>query len=201
MTKPFGSELVRFNGNSGLSPTEVFSYPSSGRLSWTNDTTLPWLGLLENFDLSTGFTAAQAQPYLPAVGTPSVSSNAGYKSVEQVSFEKKQARLIAAVLSMKRAAPDWSGIPSAVQSESADSATRFLRALPGNSILPRVAPDGEGDVMFVWDSQNGNCIVTVEKRALHLVSKPGTDHAHHVGPQQFLGITIPNSIAAYIPRT
>jgi hypothetical protein len=135
-----------------------------------------------------------------ATGTPTVSDDSSTKSNEQVAFEKRRSRLISAVNRMKRHAVNWSGADTCVREESADTAIQFLRYLPGDAILPQVAPDGEGDIMFVWDYQNGNCIVTVERHLLHLVSKPGTSDEKHIGPQQFLGFTIPTAIELRIPR-
>jgi hypothetical protein len=148
--------------------------------------------------LGTGFSVRYESP---ALGTPSVSDDASTKSTEQIRFEERRSRLISIVDGMKRSAPNWSGLATVVREDSANNAVQFLRCLPGDAILPRVAPDGEGDVMFVWDgSQTDNCVVTVEKQLLHLVSKPGTPDVQQVGPQQFLGFSIPSSIQSLIPR-
>jgi hypothetical protein len=139
--------------------------------------------------------------YVPAAGTPSVSNSAGAKSKAQLEFEDRRSRLIAAISEMKISAPNWTGDFSIVRIESAVSAISFLGCLPGDAILPRVAPDGEGDVIFVWDDpDSGNRIVTVEKRLLHLATQLGTDAELHIGPLQFLGFSIPPSILQHIPR-
>jgi hypothetical protein len=179
-------------GNSGASPTEVQGATGSGDLFAEF--------YARQFQLWTSVVEAAFPEYVPTAGTPSVSNSAGLKSKAQLDFEYRRERLIAAVLEMKRSAPNWSGIASVVRAESADSAVSFLNSLPGDAILPRVAPDGEGDVIFVWDPANGNCVVTVEKRLLHLAAKLGTDAELHVVPQQFLGFSIPSSILKHIPR-
>jgi hypothetical protein len=122
------------------------------------------------------------------------------KSPEQVAFEKRKARLVNAVNAMRVSSPNWDGTQTRVNEASAQSAKKFLECLPGNAILPRVAPDGEGDVMFVWDAPGqSNCIVTVEKRLLHLACGLGTAGVKHVNEQRFLGVQVPQSILKHIP--
>jgi hypothetical protein len=122
------------------------------------------------------------------------------KSPQQIEFEKRKARLIDAVTAMRTSAPNWSGIDTRVRDSSSQSAKKFLECLPGNAILPRVAPDGEGDVMFVWELPGQqNCVVTVENRRLHLASDLGTPNARHVDAQRFLGVRIPKPILDRIP--
>lgn len=199
MTKASGSEILRYEGNSGASATEVIGAASSGATGGYFDTLR--IGMAGSYsDIATGTVGAYLSAYAAALGTPNVSSTTGTKSPEQLRFEERRSRLIEAVSGMKHSAPNWSGAASAVREESANSAVRFLRCLPGDAFLPRVAPDGEGDIMFVWDGAIGNCIVTVEKRALHLVSEPGTANVQQVGPLQFLGFRIPPTIMAHIPR-
>jgi hypothetical protein len=199
MTKASGSDILRYEGNSGASPTEVIGAAGSGTIG-RYSANFPF-GITGNYsDIATGMTGAYSSDYAPALGTPNVSSTTGTKSPEQLRFEERRSQLIDAVSGMKHSAPNWSGATSVVREESADSAVRFLRCLSGDAFLPRVAPDGEGDIMFVWDGPIGNCVVTVEKRSLHLVSEPGTANVQQFGPLQFLGFRIPPTIMAHIPR-
>jgi hypothetical protein len=199
MTKASGSDIVRYEGNSGPFPTEVIGAAGSGTTGRYSDNFS--FGISGSYsDIATGTTGAYSSTYVPALGTPNVSSTTGTKSPEQLRFEERRSRLIEAVSGMKHSAPNWSGTASVVREESANSAVGFLRCLPGDAFLPRVAPDGEGDIMFVWDGPIGNCVVTVEKRSLHLVSEPGTANVRHIGPLQFLGFRIPPTIMAHIPR-
>jgi hypothetical protein len=201
MTKPSGLGILLYSGNSGASPTAVHGIAGSGPAGWYGDVIVQTPGLTGTYsDLTTGFTGAYS-PSGTVMGTPNVSGDTGPKSSAQIQFEERRLRLISAILNMKGAAPNWSGIPSVVREDSANSAAQFLRCLPGDAILPRIAPDGEGDVMLVWEGPRGNCIVTVEKRSLHLVSEPGKVNVHQVGPQQFLGFSIPPSILTSIPRS
>jgi hypothetical protein len=189
MTSPRDFGLRRNSGD----PTEVIfssgtsSNSGAGPVGFTG---IPYCG-------GTGIGG----PYVGtayATSTPAGTISEETKSPEQVAFEKRKARLISALMAMKVSAPNWSGYTSVVREPSAMTAEKFLNSLPGNSALPKVAPDGEGDVMFVWDDPN-SCIVIVEPRMLHLVSKPGTGDSKQVRSQQFLGVIIPPAIQQYIP--
>lgn len=121
------------------------------------------------------------------------------KTPKQVAFEKRRDRLIAALKSMEQSSPNWYGGVANVRPESAATASKFLNCLPFGTVLPKVADDGEGDVMFVWDDPQNSCVVTVEPRTLHLVSKPGRPDVQQVDAQQFLGVRLPPTILRYIP--
>jgi hypothetical protein len=114
-------------------------------------------------------------------------------------FETRRSRIIAAVRRLKDSAPNWSGVSTKVDAGSALTAERFLFCLPSTVALPKVAPDGEGDVMFVWDEPGKQCIVVAEPKLLHLVSKPGDPTGVQISAQRFLGIQIPPSILRHLP--
>jgi hypothetical protein len=200
---------IQYPGNSG-SPAIVAGVPSSGT-SWSEFYTA---GMIPAANLFASFYTATVGPYGPiatgllglyepityaAVSTPGSSAREQTKSSEQIAFENRKARLISIVNSMKTSAPNWYGDVTTVNETSASSAEKFIRCLPGNALLPRVAPDGEGDVMFVWDEPNDKCVVTVERRTLHLVCKLGTPDVQQIPSQQFLGLQIPPAILAHIP--
>jgi hypothetical protein len=209
MTPAEEAELrMQYPGNSG-SPAVVAGVPGSGT-SWADFCTAGTIQAADMFafylgtvgpygPMATGLSGLYAPITYAAVSTPANSGREQTKSSEQVAFENRKARLISVVNSMKTSAPNWYGGSTTVNETSASSAEKFIKSLPGNALLPRVAPDGEGDIMFVWDGPNDNCIVTVEKRTLHLVSKLGTPEVQHVPSQQFLGFQIPPAILAHIP--
>jgi hypothetical protein len=120
-------------------------------------------------------------------------------SSEQFDYLDRKARLRAVIDSMVEAAPSWSGEPCTVSNDSAQTAQAFLYLLTSNRELPKVAPDGEGDVLLVWEPPQGNCIVTVEPNLLHMVDRPGTPHVEHIDDQRFFGDRIPLSILHAIP--
>jgi hypothetical protein len=199
-----GSEIRRrYLGNSGA-PTEVVGVPDSGTIPFgaAYIDVLPYgplVGAYYHGSVGTGYTGG----YMSAVyatATPAGPISEKTKSPEQIAFENRKARLISAVNAMKRSAPNWYGSSTTVDELSAQNAENFLRCLPGNVLLPRVAPDGEGDIMFVWDGpDNPSCVVTVEKQTLHLAARLGTPHVKQVDDQRFLGVRIPPEILAHIP--
>jgi hypothetical protein len=188
---------IEYPGNSG-SPACVAGVTGSG-------STQPLVGRTLEFACATtdgAFYAADnllTTSIIYTTGTSAGDDSLPAKSPEQTAFEQRKLRLINAVRRMKVSAPNWSGYDSAVRETSAESAEKFLNCLPGNSVLPKVAPDGEGDVMFVWDDPAKSCIVIVEPRMLHLVSRPGTSDVKQVRSQQFLGVSLPPTIQQYIP--
>ena len=120
-------------------------------------------------------------------------------SSEQFDYQDRKARLRAAIDAMVEDAPTWSGEQSAVSMEAAKTAQSFLRLLTSNRELPKVAPDGEGDVLFVWEPPQGNCIVAVQSNMLHMVDQPGTQHVQHIDSQEFFGDRIPLAILHALP--
>jgi hypothetical protein len=120
-------------------------------------------------------------------------------SSESLEYEDRKARLLSLLDSMACGTPSWDGEVDIVSEESAKTARRFLKALPPNRELPKIAPDGEGDVLFVWEPPHGNCIITVQRDLLHLVDHPGSPYAAHVDEQMFTGYRMPVSVLHAIP--
>src|SRR5690242_18583766 len=89
-------------------------------------------------------------------------------------YDERKQQLRDIIWSMVPEAPSWDSEPVTVTAKSAETAERFLRRLPPNRELPKVAPDGEGNLFFVWEPPHGNCIITVEPDQLHMVDQPGT---------------------------
>jgi hypothetical protein len=114
-------------------------------------------------------------------------------------YEDRKARLQGLISRMIKEAPSWDGEPTRVEVRTALTAIRFLKVLPPDRELPKLAPDGEGDLLFVWQPPHGNCIVTVEGDLLHMVDQPGTQHVQHFDPIRFIGHRIPVSILHAIP--
>lgn len=134
-----------------------------------------------------------------ASGTAYISSEATGPSAEELEFEKHRERLIKALHSIKQNSPNWSGADSSISEASAATAERFLNCLSSRSVLPKIAADGEGDVMLVWEDDAVSCVVTVEPQLLHLISGPGTRGTQRIDAQRFLGVQIPPSILRHIP--
>lgn len=114
--------------------------------------------------------------------------------------ENRRAALTAIIQQMETVSPSWDGSDGTVISpESSETAIRFLAALPTNRELPKVAPDGEGNVIFVWEPPHGNCLVTVVPNCLHMVDKPGGLAVQHIDDQEFTGNRIPLLILSALP--
>jgi len=120
-------------------------------------------------------------------------------SSDILDYEERKLQLQSIIEQMIHAAPSYDSDPVAVREGAAATAQRFLQVLPINRELPKVAPDGEGDLLFVWEPPHGNCIATVQEDMLHLVDQPGTAHAAHIDAQQFTGGHIPVQILHAIP--
>jgi hypothetical protein len=205
MTLPHGTEVkTQYAGNSG-EPAEVVGIKGSGGVSQTivgssfGDFLATYMSHIATMGMA-GLTPVYVDANL-ATATPVGTISEKTKSPEQIAFEKRKARLVDAVRAMRKSAPNWYALTSMrVNDLSAQSAEKFLECLPGNALLPRVAPDGEGDIMFVWgDPGQPNCVVTVEKRALHLARGLGTPNVQHVDGRRFLGVQIPRPILERIP--
>ena len=112
-------------------------------------------------------------------------------------YDDRRERLIDLLDRMKTYAPNWSGDDEmAVSADAANTAKALLNLLKPDRELPKVAADGDGDVLLVWDDQ---CIVTVQDRMLHMVEWPGTPHAEYVDAQPFFGRYLPVSVLRAIP--
>jgi hypothetical protein len=197
-----GTKIPQYSGNSGAPPTAL-SNTTTGSGSWMSsgaDSFVFGDGAFYHCLAGTGSSFDVFQMTNFATGTPPRTISEKTKSLEQVEFETRKARLMAVVDGMRTSAPNWNGSLAVVNDVSAQSAQKFLRCLPGNAILPQVAPDGEGDIMFVWDGPTTpSCVVVVEKNALHLVSGIGTPEARQIDQQRFLGVRIPPIILDQIP--
>ena len=120
-------------------------------------------------------------------------------SSETLEYDTRKLQLQALVSAMAAAAPSWDAEDVVVNPDTVAAARRFLLALPNNRELPKVSPDGEGDLLFVWEPPHGDCIVTVQAGVLHMVDQPGTPHVEHIDDQVFTGLRIPITILHAIP--
>lgn len=69
------------------------------------------------------------------------------------------------------------------------SALDFVGELPHAKVLPRVAPDGDGGVMLVWDTPGqGQTVITLADSMVYAVARAGTAHAHYFDDMPFDGV-------------
>lgn len=79
------------------------------------------------------------------------------------------------------------------------SSLEFIRKLPTDKMLPTIAPDGEGDILFVWETER-TIIVTVERCMLHVAVGAGTDQSSHFDNLDFSNGEIPIEILEILPQ-
>jgi hypothetical protein len=82
---------------------------------------------------------------------------------------------------------------------SAETAMSFIRRLPADRAFPKVAPDGEGGLMLVWDGRERKTLLTIDRVMLLLVSEPGRANSHHFRPLRFDGEALPAIILEHLP--
>jgi hypothetical protein len=117
-------------------------------------------------------------------------------------IERARSELLAAIKYLAQTPITWSEREPAVPIErlSAETAMAFIRCMPGDRAFPKLALDGEGGLMFVWDSQERKAMITVDRAFLLLVTKPGEPASYHFNPLRFDGETIPSIIIESLPR-
>jgi hypothetical protein len=86
-----------------------------------------------------------------------------------------------------------------IDSLSAETAIAFILRLPPDRAFPKIAPDGEGGLMLVWDSSERKTLVTIDRVVLLLVSEAGRPNSHHFRPLRFDGDAIPAILLEHIP--
>jgi hypothetical protein len=75
-----------------------------------------------------------------------------------------------------------------------------LRALPAVKAFPRIAPDGEGGLLMVWESAGQPFLLTISDLHLHGVKAPHTPDAEYIDDVPFdPAQVIPDEILGAIP--
>jgi hypothetical protein len=83
---------------------------------------------------------------------------------------------------------------------SAETAKDFIYQLPPDRAFPKVAPDGEGGIMLVWDSPQCKELITIDRNILFLIENPGQPNSYHFNPLRFDGERIPSIILERLPH-
>jgi hypothetical protein len=110
--------------------------------------------------------------------------------------ELDRARLIGAIYHLPLIAEDHG---RRMSGESITTAIEFVRNLPTNCSLPRVAVDEDGDVVMAWDDGPGRCALTFEGSMLHMVVNPGAKSTH-IKPEPYHGGHIQLDLLRHLPR-
>jgi hypothetical protein len=134
-----------------------------------------------------------------AQGFPITASSAAFSY--DPSIERARSELLAAIRYLAKTPITWSERePAPIDRLSAETALAFIRCMPADRAFPKLAPDGEGGIMFVWDSQERKAMITVDRAFLLLVIHPGESDSYHFRPLRFDGETIPPIIVEELPR-
>lgn len=89
---------------------------------------------------------------------------------------------------------------SKVSRDSAEAAKAlFALLLPGRQ-LPKIAPDGEGGLIAVWESPEDSVVLVVDNWRLHLVARATTPRATYFDDVPFDGERLPDVVIEWIPR-
>jgi hypothetical protein len=80
-----------------------------------------------------------------------------------------------------------------VSSEAAKAAVAFLRLIPTGISMPKVAPDGDGGALFVWDQGACPVLVGVDEARLYVVRDPNSERSTHL-EALFDGESIPRNV-------
>jgi hypothetical protein len=155
---------------------------------------------------ATGFIGYVAQKkYRPQV-RPDPSDNAAVfpgklANADTIRYEKKREELITLVKQLSSDPFSWnSNAHCVVDGDTAIAATRFLSRIPTPWKLPRLAPNGEGGLIMIWDHDASQAIVVVTEWKLHLVSNPGTSAAAYIDDEPFDGETIPTEFISVLSK-
>ena len=81
---------------------------------------------------------------------------------------------------------------------SVDRSICFIRELPAKYALPKVSPDGEGDIFLVWEAPQP-VLLTVEGNLIHAVINPGANDSLHLDDLEYIGGEIPIAVLEAIP--
>jgi hypothetical protein len=111
-------------------------------------------------------------------------------------IERTRTELVAAIKYIAKTPITWSEHEAAaVDTLSAETALAFVRQLPRDRAFPKIAPDGEGGIMLVWNK----ALITVSQSRLFLVANPGQPDSYHFQPLRFDGERIPAIVLEKLP--
>jgi hypothetical protein len=89
--------------------------------------------------------------------------------------------------------------PSAVSEDSANAARALFEILLPAHQVPKIAPDGEGGLLAIWESREHPIVLVIDNWRLHLVVDAATPKARYFDNLPFDGERIPDAIIESIP--
>jgi hypothetical protein len=144
------------------------------------------------------FSGTGGTPWWP-VRTSVTSTSAAFAYDPDV--VRTRAKLIGVIKHLAAMSVTWTERdPIRIDEISAETAISFISQLPSDRAFPKVAPDGEGGIMLVWDSQQQKELITIDRTTLLLIENPGQLDSHHFRPLRFDGERIPPIILERLPR-
>jgi hypothetical protein len=131
----------------------------------------------------------------PRITPPSAASS------YDLAAERTRATLVGLIKHLATTPITWTERdPIRIDKISAETAIGFIHQLPPDRAFPKVAPDGEGGIILVWDSGSQKELITVDRTSLLLIENPGQPSSYHFRPLRFDGERIPPIILEHLPR-
>jgi hypothetical protein len=116
-------------------------------------------------------------------------------------IERHRAALISAIRYLAKNSINWSTHEAvSLDGVSVETALSFIQCLPIDRFFPKIAPDGEGAVVLIWDAPGRRALITCDGAKLLLVRDPGGPSSFHFSPMRFNGETIPSIILENLPQ-
>lgn len=120
-------------------------------------------------------------------------------SIEDLSHERTRRALMNLVFSFKTEGLSFDDrLEYMANSVSTEAAVAFIRQIPKEYRLPKVAPDDEGDIIMVWEGDK-TVLLNVEGWRLHFVVDPATPKSTHFPEVIFDGEAIPYALLDRLP--
>lgn len=89
---------------------------------------------------------------------------------------------------------------SKISKETAQSARSLFSSVLPAGRLPKIAPDGEGGLIALWDSTTHPVVLVIDNWRLHLVKNAATPEAEYFDDLPFDGESVPQVVSESIPR-
>jgi hypothetical protein len=137
---------------------------------------------------------------------PSAASNVAVVpgeviTLEALQREKMRQAMIALVQRFAAFGLSWrAGELAKITPTTQQVSEAFLRALPAAKAFPKIAPDGEGGLLMVWERAAETFVLTIDNLRLHGVTAAGTPNAEYIDDVSIDSTqVIPDTILNAIP--
>ena len=114
--------------------------------------------------------------------------------------EQDRSAMCATIDKFARHGLSWSHYDSTrITQETRASANVLVSSLSQSKQLPKIAPDGDGSLMLLWENGNQSVLLTVDGWKMHVVFSPATPAATYIENIPYDGVTLPSEVFAAIP--